>query len=115
MFTRYLNNCGRPESNKLGWFVLKSMNKGHAYIYRWLLDNVHLPESGIVLDVGCGGGALMERILNEFPSIKTYGIDISDESVPFLFLMRHSVLLSPVSQYTFGKLRIKLFQRYTGH
>lgn len=81
MFTRYLNNCGRPESNKLGWFVLKSMNKGHAYIYRWLLDNVHLPESGIVLDVGCGGGALMERILNEFPSIKTYGIDISDESV----------------------------------
>lgn len=81
MFTRYLNNCGRPESNKLGRFVLKSMNKGHAYIYRWLLGNVHLPEIGIVLDVGCGGGALMERILNEFPSIKTYGIDISDESV----------------------------------
>lgn len=34
-----------------------------------------------MLDVGCGGGKTLQRLLKRSQGAKVYGIDISDESV----------------------------------
>lgn len=57
------------------------MNSGHRKLHSWILENVEIPESGTVLDVGCGGGALIKSVLSRNDSLKAVGIDISEESV----------------------------------
>ena len=78
---RYLQNCAKPEANGFGRLVLKGMNSGHRKLHSWLLENVEIPESGTVLDVGCGGGALIKSVLSQNDSLKAVGVDISEESV----------------------------------
>lgn len=78
---RYLQNCAKPEANGFGRLVLKGMNSGHRKLHSWILENVEIPESGTVLDVGCGGGALIKSVLSRNDSIKAVGVDISEESV----------------------------------
>ena len=73
---RYLQNCAKPEANGFGRLVLKGMNSGHRKLHSWILENVEIPESGTVLDVGCGGGALIKSVLSRNDSIKAVGVGI---------------------------------------
>ena len=76
MFT----NCACPKGF-LGRCMLRFMNFGHAPLTNWGLDHVAFHDGMTMLDIGCGGGATLKRLLKRSPDGKVYGIDISAESV----------------------------------
>lgn len=76
MFT----NCACPKGF-LGRCMLRFMNFGHAPLTNWGLDHVDFSDGMVMLDIGCGGGATLKRLLKRSPEGMVYGIDISEESV----------------------------------
>ena len=76
MFT----NCACPKGF-LGRCMLRFMNYGHAPLTNWGLDHVEFSDGMVMLDIGCGGGATLKRLLKRSPEGMVYGIDISEESV----------------------------------
>ena len=48
---------------------------------QWALEQIQIPDSGKVADLGCGGGYNIRRMLGMSEKAKFIGIDISDESV----------------------------------
>jgi ubiquinone/menaquinone biosynthesis C-methylase UbiE len=57
------------------------MNAGHAVISEWGLSHLEVPKDARVLDIGCGGGANIGRLLRMCPDGRVDGIDYSEESV----------------------------------
>ena len=80
IFKNFFSQCARPEGF-LGRCMLRFMNFGHAPLTNWGLDHVAFHEGMTMLDIGCGGGATLKRLLKRSPDGKVYGIDISAESV----------------------------------
>ena len=76
MFT----NCACPKGF-LGRCMLRFMNFGHAPLTNWGLDHVEFSNGMVMLDIGCGGGATLKRLLKRSPEGMVYGIDITEESV----------------------------------
>ena len=52
----------------------------HRPVYSWTFDHCPLADGMRALDVGCGGGAILE-LSRRFPSIRVDGVDASEESV----------------------------------
>ena len=73
-------NCAHPKG-KMGRAMLKFMNLCHAPLTNWGLDLVDIQDGWTMLDIGCGGGATLQRLLKRSQDAKVYGIDISEESV----------------------------------
>ena len=80
IFKDFFSQCARPEGF-LGRCMLRFMNFGHAPLTNWGLDHVAFHEGMTMLDIGCGGGATLKRLLKRSPDGKVYGIDISAKSV----------------------------------
>lgn len=80
MLKKFLKNCKKPEG-KFGEWVVKAMNKGHQPLSLWAFDVCPLSDGETVLDVGCGGGGNLLRILERCPNSRVEGIDYSEESV----------------------------------
>ena len=57
------------------------MNYTHAPLTNWGLKLVDVQDGWTMLDVGCGGGFTIRRLLKRSKDAKVYGIDISEESV----------------------------------
>ena len=69
---------GRNPKGFWGKRVLKDMNsKHHAALPEWVLPEVQAGNNCRVLDVGCGGGANIARLLEKFPEGHVTGLDIS--------------------------------------
>jgi ubiquinone/menaquinone biosynthesis C-methylase UbiE len=80
MIRRFLRNCRKPQG-LMGRVVAKGMNSGHAVISEWGLSYLEAPKGARVLDIGCGGGANIGRLLRMYPDGHVEGIDYSEESV----------------------------------
>ena len=76
----FFNQCARPEGS-LGRAMLCFMNYTHAPLTNWGLKLVNVQDGWTMLDVGCGGGSTIRRLLNRSKDAQVYGIDISEESV----------------------------------
>ena len=61
--------------------MLKFMNLCHAPLTNWGLKLVKIQDGWTMLDIGCGGGATLQRLLKRSKDAQVYGIDISEESV----------------------------------
>ena len=61
--------------------MLSFMNYTHAPLTKWGLKLVNVQDGWTILDVGCGGGFTIRRLLKQSKDAKVYGIDISEESV----------------------------------
>ena len=61
--------------------MLKFMNLCHAPLTNWGLKLVDIQDGWTMLDIGCGGGATLQRLLKRSKDAHVYGIDISEESV----------------------------------
>ncbi len=61
--------------------MLKFMNLCHAPLTNWGLKLVGIQDGWTMLDIGCGGGATLQRLLKRSRGAQVYGIDISEESV----------------------------------
>ena len=61
--------------------MLKFMNLCHAPLTNWGLSYIEFQDRWTMLDIGCGGGATLRRLLKRSKESSVYGIDISEESV----------------------------------
>lgn len=78
---RFLQNLKNPESSAYGRAQLRGMNNRYSLLSSWGFSHVFFTRKRLVLDVGCGGGKNLQRILNHSKSINAIGIDISPTSV----------------------------------
>lgn len=76
----FFSQCARPKG-ALGRVMLSFMNYTHAPLTNWGLKLVDVQDGWTMLDVGCGGGFTIRRLLKRSQDAKVYGIDISEESV----------------------------------
>jgi ubiquinone/menaquinone biosynthesis C-methylase UbiE len=64
-----------------GRMLLASMNMGHTAVSRWGLDHLAIGPADHILDIGCGGGKNVARMLKRAGEGKVCGLDYSDVSV----------------------------------
>ncbi len=80
----HLENARRPSSTPEGRSFLDTMNHGHhAELSAWGLPHLRLEPGFACLDVGCGGGANVARLLEHCPEGRVLGVDYSPASVDF--------------------------------
>ena len=80
LLKKFFTNCAHPKG-RMGRAMLKFMNLTHAPLTNWGLSLVDIQDSWTMLDIGCGGGATLKRLLKRSRGAQVYGIDISEESV----------------------------------
>ena len=79
---KVLQNTSCPQGF-WGRMILRGMNCFHASLANRGMKQVEWQPEWNVLDIGCGGGANLKRLLNLCPKGNIYGIDLSKESVSF--------------------------------
>ncbi len=77
---QFFCQCANPKGF-MGRMMLRFMNFGHAPLTNWGLSHVDFKDHWTMLDIGCGGGATLQRLLKRSKDAKVYGIDISEESI----------------------------------
>ena len=80
MLKKFMDNCCKPEG-KFGYYILKGMNIGHSSITQWAIPFLPFCNNQKILDIGCGGGANVTKLLRSFPLSKVDGVDYSKESI----------------------------------
>lgn len=81
LLSKFFSNTRKPEG-LFGRLMVNGMNGGgHAKLAEWGLSGVEVPANGTMLDVGCGGGANIARLLQRAPQGRVTGVDYSAVSV----------------------------------
>lgn len=57
------------------------MNSAHYEMNKWALTSINIPESAVMLDVGCGGGKTLQLLSSLNTYGKIYGIDYAEQAV----------------------------------
>jgi ubiquinone/menaquinone biosynthesis C-methylase UbiE len=78
MFDNLLQNFRKPRGLG-GWFLVSSMNLGHGPVSRWGLGHLDIRPGDQVLDIGCGGGKNVARMLKR--AGRVCGLDYSEVCV----------------------------------
>lgn len=74
-------NPARPEGEG-GRRLLERMNTGkHAVLSEWCFEHLDVPADAQCLDIGCGGGANVARLLDRATQGHVWGIDYAPTSV----------------------------------
>ena len=76
----FRNNFGNPQGF-IGRLMLSGMNMGHSPMAKWAFTQFDVPDDGMLVDIGCGGGFNIRRLLDRSKDGFVYGIDISSTSV----------------------------------
>lgn len=76
----FTDNFGNPKG-LIGRMMLATMDKEHLPMAEWALEQLEIPQEGYILDIGCGGGYNIRRMLEMSEEGKFIGLDISEESV----------------------------------
>ena len=75
--------------------VLREMNSDqHCHMPEWALDKAELPLDAKVLDVGCGGGSNMKRMLQRFPQGTVTGIDPSSLALDYAYRLNYEDMMN---------------------
>lgn len=64
-----------------GKIMVNMMNTGHSSMAEWGFTHIEITNNAICLDIGCGGGANIKKLLEKSPHGKVTGIDYSEISV----------------------------------
>ncbi|MBQ9083462.1 MAG: class I SAM-dependent methyltransferase [Clostridia bacterium] len=76
----FFENTRKPEGFG-GKIMLAMMNSGHSAMAQWGLAHIPLAKDATVLDIGCGGGANIRKMLALCPQGHVSGVDYSLVSV----------------------------------
>jgi SAM-dependent methyltransferase len=71
----------RKPDRWFGKIFARAMNKGHEHMTDWGLQHVTVGRGFNVLDVGCGGGRTIEKLVALAAEGKVYGVDYADGSI----------------------------------
>lgn len=82
LINRILQQTRRPDGF-WGRMILRGMNRGHARMAAWGMSHLEWQPQWNALDIGCGGGVNIRRMLRLCNRGHVYGIDCSPESVAF--------------------------------
>ena len=74
------DNFGNP-SGFIGKIMLSGMNMGHTPMAKWAFTQFLVPDEGNMVDVGCGGGFNIKRLIEKSANGVVFGVDISETSV----------------------------------
>ena len=81
LLSKIFSNTRKPEGF-WGRMMVAGMNGGsHAAMANWGLDFGSVPAVGEILDIGCGGGANLQRLMQRSVDSKVTGVDYSSVSV----------------------------------
>ena len=81
LLSKIFSNTKKPEGF-FGKLMVNGMNGGgHAAMANWALSSLQIKEEGQILDIGCGGGGNIARLLKRCPNGTVTGIDYSSVSV----------------------------------
>lgn len=73
---------GRHPQRFFGKRALRKMNgPKHAALPEWVLDDYIIKENTRILDIGCGGGANLNRMLTRYPTTNAVGMDIAKDAM----------------------------------
>lgn len=76
----FKDNFGNPKG-LIGKLMLSGMNMGHSPMAKWGFTQFDVPKEGKIVDIGCGGGFNVKRLLERSKGSSVYGVDISSASV----------------------------------
>ncbi len=76
----YIQNAAEPKGLG-GYLFVRRMNRHHEQGARWAFSHLPLEDGSDCLDVGCGGGMNVRRMLEACPWGRVCGADISAVSV----------------------------------
>ena len=74
MIKKLSANDRRPQG-LWGNLMIKKMNRGHAAMTKWGLENIPLHTGAVVADIGCGGGNAVFLLSKIIRQGKIYGVD----------------------------------------
>ncbi len=79
--SKIFSNTRKPEGF-WGRMIVAGMNSGsHAALASWGLDLGNVPTEGEIIDIGCGGGANLARLMDRSHHANVTGVDYSVVSV----------------------------------
>ena len=79
--SKIFSNTRKPEGF-FGRLMVAGMNGGsHAAMASWGLDLGNVPTEGEIIDIGCGGGANLSRLMDRSLYAKVTGVNYSPVSV----------------------------------
>lgn len=76
----FFQNTCRPEGIG-GKIMVHMMNTGHSSMAEWGFTHIKIQSEDVCLDIGCGGGANVRKLLEKSPYGRVVGIDYSEISV----------------------------------
>lgn len=68
----FRDNFGNPQGF-IGRLMLSGMNMGHSPMAKWAFTQFDVPNDGILVDIGCGGGFNIRRLLERSRDGFVYG------------------------------------------
>ena len=74
----FIKNAAYPEGEQ-GSEILSHMNESHYRLTKWGFDHMEFGKN--ILDIGCGGGAAIERLAAMYPNSIMHGCDVSPVSI----------------------------------
>ena len=81
LLSKIFSNTRKPEGF-WGRMMVAGMNGGsHAAMATWGLDLANVPAEGEIIDIGCGGGANLARLMDRSLHVNVTGVDYSAVSV----------------------------------
>ena len=81
MFKGFFQNCACPKG-LAGKLMVAMMNYGpHAALAKWAFQHIQIAKTATALDVGCGGGGNVRRLLVCCENGHVVGVDQSEISV----------------------------------
>ena len=76
----FFQNTRKPKGLG-GKIMVHMMNMGHSSLAEWGFAHIKIQNDALSLDIGCGGGANIKKLLKKSPGGKVTGIDYSEVSV----------------------------------
>ena len=76
----FFQNTCKPKGFA-GKIMVNMMNTGHAALAEWGLTHIKIRDDDFCLDIGCGGGANLKRLLGKSSNGHITGVDYSEVSV----------------------------------
>jgi cyclopropane fatty-acyl-phospholipid synthase-like methyltransferase len=74
--TGYVHGYGTPEQERL-------VEQAEHWRYRLICDGTELEPGTRLLEVGCGVGAVLAILGQEYPGIKLFGVDIEQKQIDY--------------------------------
>jgi len=81
IFSSYVLRQVRKPDRWFDTILARAMNRGHESMTDWGLRLAEVDHQLKILDVGCGGGAAIQKLATAVPEAMIYGIDYADGSI----------------------------------